>query len=51
MEIVDAHIHLWTPETHHWLQQMVDKAKAAGNTGWLCRNTSIADSHHTNTHT
>ena len=32
-EIVDAHFHLWKPETHHWLREIIDKETAAGNTG------------------
>ena len=30
MEIVDAHMHLWTPETHPWLLGVKDGGHPAG---------------------
>lgn len=33
MEIVDAHMHLWTPETHPWLLGVKDGGHPAGKFG------------------
>ena len=30
MEVVDAHMHLWTPETHKWVAQVKDGGHPAG---------------------
>ena len=33
MEVVDAHMHLWTPETHKWVAQVKDGGHPAGPFG------------------
>ena len=33
MEIVDAHMHLWTPETHPWVAKMKNEGHPAGPFG------------------
>ena len=33
MEIVDAHMHLWSPETHPWVEKARDGGHPAGKFG------------------
>ena len=33
IEIVDAHMHLWTPETHPWVRDAAKGGHPAGNFG------------------
>ena len=33
MEIVDAHMHFWTPETHPWVAKVKDGGHPAGAFG------------------
>lgn len=33
MEVIDAHMHLWTPETHPWLLDVKDGGHPAGKFG------------------
>ena len=33
MEIVDAHMHLWTPETHPWVVKVKDGGHPVGKFG------------------
>ena len=33
MEIVDAHMHLWTPATHPWLESVRNRGHPAGKFG------------------
>ena len=33
LEIVDAHMHLWTPETHPWTEKVKDGGHPAGKFG------------------
>lgn len=33
LEIVDAHMHLWTPETHPWVMGVKDGGHPAGKFG------------------
>ncbi len=52
MEIVDGHMHLWTPETHPWLDKVRHGGHPAGNfgkcdvnvaaSGFVLRNNSCA---------
>ena len=35
LEIVDAHMHLWTPETHPWVMGVKDGGHPAGKFGKL----------------
>lgn len=34
-EIVDAHMHLWTPATHPWVERVSDGGHPAGKFGGL----------------
>ena len=33
LEIVDAHMHLWTPTTHPWVEKVKGGGHPAGNFG------------------
>lgn len=35
MEIVDGHMHLWTPETHPWVDKVKDGGHPAGPFGMI----------------
>ena len=33
LEIVDGHMHLWTPQTHPWVEKVKDGGHPAGKFG------------------
>ena len=33
LEIVDAHMHLWSPQTHPWIEKVRDGGHPAGKFG------------------
>ena len=39
MEIVDAHMHFWTPATHPWVEDVKDGGHPAGKFGKKCTGT------------
>ena len=46
MEIVDAHMHFWTPATHPWLEDIKDGSHPAGKFGKKCTGTKISTQIH-----
>lgn len=45
LEIVDAHMHLWTPETHPWVMGVKDGGHPAGKFGKLAEKAHIYAAH------
>ena len=35
MEVIDGHMHLWSPETHPWLEKVRNGGHPAGKFGEL----------------
>ena len=40
MEIIDTHMHLWTPETHPWVLDFKDGGHPAGKWGKIAKTPS-----------
>ena len=45
MEIIDGHMHMWTPATHLWLDGVRDGGHPAGNFGKQKVNVGCLDVH------
>ncbi len=41
MEIIDTHMHLWTPETHPWVLDFKDGGHPAGKWGKIAKTPSL----------
>lgn len=45
LEIVDAHMHLWSPATHPWVQKVRDGGHPAGKFGKLFSTATLTGAH------
>ena len=41
MEVIDTHMHLWTPETHPWVLDFKDGGHPAGKWGKIAKTPSL----------